>query len=250
MKIRLVTTLGAVAIMGCLAGISHGTTIGFVGATFVNGNLPAGYGSNISGDGIGWTTTDGTGATPDVTLNWPAGPGDWEYHNSPNFSAVESLNVGGVNSLGFEWDDNTAGTTNSVSQTQSGPLQIDFSVPAGIQFVLNSLDIGNAADLSAAEGPYGINLNLVDSGGVSVWSYDTPLFGANEAESVIIGFTGAPGEDYTLNFTRIDDGTPTEIVYWRTGLDNLSFSQITIPEPSSMILGALASLGLLAARKR
>lgn len=257
MKIRRFATCAIALVLVSAVGAVQATTIGFIGAAAVNADLPTDYGSNATTDGAGWTTSDGTGATPNVALYWGGSPDstgwDWEFHSAGTFQHVEALNAGGA------WDAANPPSSNGVAQLQSqasAPHAINFSVPAGVSVVLNSLDLGNATDQTTAEGPYGFDLALIrDSDASTVWTYSTALWdveadppvsprGARE-ESIAINYTGAPGESYTLTFTRTGQGSG---ITWRTGLDNLSFSQI--PEPTSIVLAALCGLGALVVRKR
>lgn len=219
MKIQSLRVIGSLTVLFAVVGISRATTVGFVGAAATNAQIPTNYGSNAVADGTGWTTSDGTGATPDVILDWTGGTSDWEFHGAASFNNLESQTAGGA------WDKPVSG--NAIAQlqgAQDNPLEINFSVPAGIVFVLNSLDIGNATDQS--EAAYGWNLRLVrDSDAVEVYTHSTPLFTAGQNESVAINFTGDPGEDYTLNFDR----NPAAGIMFRSGLDNLSFSQELAP---------------------
>ena len=68
-NIHFKTALAAIALLAFLAGSVHATTVGFVGAASVNQDIPANYGSNILADGTGWTTTDGTGTTPNPRIS-------------------------------------------------------------------------------------------------------------------------------------------------------------------------------------
>ncbi|MCA9241338.1 MAG: PEP-CTERM sorting domain-containing protein [Planctomycetales bacterium] len=216
--------LVAAGLFVALAESAQATTIGFVGAAGVNQDIPLDYGSNVTGDNTGWTTSDGSGATPDVSLYWGGVPGgdswDWEFHNAGTFQFLEAPHVGGA------WDALNPPTSNAVVQLQSqsgGQHELNFSVPSGITFILDSFDIGNATDQTAGEGPYGFDLALIrDSDSSQVWSHSTPEFNAGEQESVSVNFTGSPGEDYTLTFARHGQGNG---VTWRSGLDNLRFSQ-------------------------
>jgi hypothetical protein len=67
---------------------------------------------------------------------------------------------------------------------------------------------------------------------------------AGNRETVTFNFTGLPNESYRLLF---DDEGANRV---RTGIDNLSFSQVMIPEPNTLALFALAGVGLVAASKR
>ena len=225
--------VGLLVVLGYLVGTSYGSTIGFVGAAGVNANIPTTYGSNIAADGTGWTVSDGSGATPNIALEWSDGndPGDWEFHNAGSFTFLEANSTGGT------WDANPG---NAVCQLQSAPTFINFSVDAGQALVLNSVDVGHASDQIASHGTYGYILNLVrDSDSAMVWTGSSSVVGAagadvaeTAAETVAINYTGAVGEDYTLTFTRYDEGDPGSGSTAASGIDNLSFSQI--PEPATL----------------
>lgn len=225
--------------LGCIATLSssYATTIGFVGAANVNQDLPVNYGSNISSDGIGWTVSDGTGATPNIALYWGGAPDstgwDWEFHNATTFQHLEALHVGGA------WDAPAPPSTNGVVQLQSqvaaGRHEINFSPTSGAKFVLNSFDIGNATDQTASEGPYGFDISLIrDSDATTVWSHSTPEFNAGEQESVSVSYSGETGQSYTLAFARYGQGNAS--VTWRSGLDNLSFSEAFDVSPLKLVV--------------
>jgi hypothetical protein len=251
MKSRVFATIALALVVAFVAGESFATTIGFVGARASNNlDILTNYGSNVAADGTGWTVSDGSGATPDVALYWgggaSAGTGwDWEFHQATTFAAVESLHNGGA------WDAANPTTTNAVAQLQedvpAGAVKLQFLPAASVALRLNSFDIGNASDQSnPVEGPYGFNIALIrDSDSLQVWSHQTPLFNGNDAEPVAVNYTGAIGQSYTLTFTRYGSGSG---IIFRSGLDNVSFSQV--PEPSCLALMALCSLGLLPVARR
>lgn len=250
-KCCIFAAAGLAAVAALVAGETFATTIGFVGARASNNlDILTNYGSNVAADGTGWTVSDGSGATPDVALYWgggaAAGTGwDWEFHQAVTFGAVESLHNGGA------WDAANPPTTNAVAQLQedvpAGSVKLQFLPAAGVAVRLNSFDIGNASDQSnPTEGPYGFNIALIrDSDSTQVWSHQTPLFNGNDAEPVSVGYTGALGQSYTLKFTRYGSGSG---IIFRSGLDNVSFSQV--PEPSTLALVALCSFGLLPVSRR
>ena len=77
--------LAFVVLIAVSCGIAGATTVVFDGAS--NSDIPENYGSNIAADGLGFVTTDGTGATPGIGLTWfPAADNVWEFHNSGNFN--------------------------------------------------------------------------------------------------------------------------------------------------------------------
>jgi hypothetical protein len=234
----------AMVLVALVAGATQATTLGFRGAQSANNlDIPASYGSNIASDGVGWVVSDGTGATPNVTLNWggggPSGTGwDWEYHTAGTFEHIEALHAGGT------WDAAAPPTTTAVAQLQdyrnNGAVELQFSVNPGVRLTLNSFDIGNATDQVASDGTYGFHIELVkDSDSSVVWSHNTPLWGvggSGREQSVAVGYTGAPGASYTLSFARIDGGDPGNLEIYRSGLDNLSFSESTDIAPLKLVV--------------
>ena len=213
------------AVFVSTAMICQATSIGFVGAAGVNADIPANYGSHSWGGGTGWSTSDGSGSTPDIGLLWTSGDSDWEFHNSGNFGPIEDLHLGG------DWDTNSSDAITQLDGN-GGHLEIKFSTVAGVAFILNSFDLGNALD--QGEDPYGFNITLTkDSDGSTNWSYTTALYVAGSHETVTANATGDLGENYTLNFDRYPVGTFTQ----RTGLDNLSFSQTPANTEQTTIIG-------------
>lgn len=257
MKSRITIALTLLAVLAYAGGLAQATTVGFVGAAGGNNqDIPVDYASNVAADGTGWTVSDGTGATPDVALYWGGGHTtgtgwDWEYHTAATFEHIESLQAGGA------WDAVGPPTANAVAQLQdyrnNGALEVQFLPSASVAVVVNSFDIGNAYDQIAADGTYGFHIELVkDSDSSVVWSHDTPLWGVGTSgreESVTVGYTGDFGESYTLTFARLADTDPGNLQVYRSALDNLSFSQIVIPEPTSVVLVALCGVGLIARRR-
>ena len=94
-------------------------------------------------------------------------------------------------------------------------------------FLLHSLDIGNAVDQT--EPAYSWTISLVrTSDDATVFSHTTSLLDATPfVETVLIDYTGDPGEDYLLLF---DDGGANTV---RSAIDNLSFSEVA-PSPLSL----------------
>lgn len=230
MKKLFTGALGSFAVLVALAGSSLATTITFSGSS--NADIPANYGSNITGDSAGFVTTDGTGATPHIGLTWAPLPNVWEFHNSSTFIdngfdvAVGQLDV----------------------DAQGGVFPPDptilFETDSGISLELHSLDIGNAVDQPTSEAAYAWTISLIRaSDNATVFSHTTALMDATPyIESVPINYTGDPGEDYTLLF---DDGGANRV---RSAIDNLSFSQI--PEPSTFVLLALGMVASFGLRRR
>lgn len=213
-------------VVAAMPARSHATTITFENAAgAANEDIPTTYGSNIAGNATGFITTDETGATPDIALNWSPTPNFWEYHTS------------GV------WQN--LGTPVHVAQLDNrvaGPGVIAFTVGSGVALTLHSFDIGNATDQFEAAYRWSIDLKRA-SDSVVVASQTTSLLSAGTTEAVTFNFTGAAGEDYRLEFTASTSGLI------RTAIDNLSFSQ-AVPEPSMFAMLGLGVAALGAGRLR
>ena len=211
--------ISILAVFVSTAMICQATTIGFVGSAAVNADIPVNYVSYAAGGGEGWTVLDGSGATPDIGLIWNLSSSDWEFHNAASFNFLESKTLGGG------WDTNA---NNAVAQLQ-GPnhMEINFSVPTGVNLTLNSFDIGNATD--GASMTFDICL-VKDSDSSTNWSFSTGNLNAGDTVSVFANATGDSGEDYTLCFDRTGGGASG-------GLDNLSFSQSPANTINTTIIG-------------
>ncbi|MBK1882347.1 PEP-CTERM sorting domain-containing protein [Luteolibacter pohnpeiensis] len=226
-----------IAIAGLLATIatSNATVIGFGQLGGSNTTVPASLGSNASADGNGFTVANGT--TPNITLSWDA---NWDIHTSSHFTDIENHTVGGG-----DWD-NEGGI--KVGQLDTGNHTISFTSEVGYALVLNSFDFGQTAETA---GNSTWNLTLTDSSLNEVWQQTVNLDNAGGTAAAVTtispGFVGESGETYTLTFNRTDATGPAD---GRVAIDNLSFNQVAVPEPSSLALVSLAGLGLLVRRRK
>lgn len=232
--------LGLLALGATLAVGANATTITFDFNPRPANNTdlsPTTFGSFAAADGNGYTTSDGTGATPNIGLTWA--PTGGTVAMGPDINILEihsSTTFGGagftVPVLQFDMDlsDHTV--------LPADPT-IDFTVTGGWSLQLNSLQIGNATDQS--EAAYRWNISLIRlSDSVVVDTKTTAYLSAGNLETVVFNYTGAPNESYRLLF---DDEGANRV---RSAIDNLSFSQV--PEPSTLALFALGGLGFLARR--
>lgn len=227
--------------LGLLAGLAttgHATIIGFGQLGGNNIDIDT-LGSNAAAAASGLVVTNG--ATPNISLTWEAvGAIDWETHSSANFAGIEGLTVGGG-----DWDNE--GSIPRIAQLDGGNHTITFTVDSGYALVLNSFDFGHSPETS---GDSTWDLTLSDSGNNVVWSsLALNLNNQNSSGSQTIspGYTGADGETYTLEFDRTAESYNSD---GRHALDNLSFNQITVPEPSSAALLGLGGLALILRRRK
>lgn len=183
-----------------------------------NDNLPANHGSNAPG-------------TPDIALTWaPTGPfnantaNGWQiYHGWPVGGNAYQLDRAG--------NPYNGGITYSIAFTPSS---------ATIAVALTSIDLN---DWSGGT-PAGTTLNWNVTGSVSgVLGSGTGVSITDTVVALNLGFQGVGGEIVTLNLI------PTAGAGSYFAVDNLSFDQVSVPEPSGAILAA-AGLGAMALRRR
>lgn len=220
--------------MGALlatAAVGEATMIGFGQLGGNNTTVPATLGSNAVADANGYVVSNG--ATPDVALTWDA---NWDIHTSNFFQPLENLTVGGG-----DWDNE--GNTQRIGQLDAGTHTIAFAVNAGAQLVLNSFDFGHTAETA---GTTTWDLKLTDSAAGVAWSQSVN-FVNGATQTIAPNFVGALGEDYTLTFNRTSETYGSN---GRHGIDNLSFNQIAVPEPTSIALIGLGILNLNVRRRR
>ncbi|MCA9260557.1 MAG: hypothetical protein KDA61_15195, partial [Planctomycetales bacterium] len=192
--------------LACVASRAPATTITFEGAASGNNaDIPLEYGSYVSGNATGFTTTDGTGATPHVGLAWLGDLIDeWEYHTATTWVHESPVAVAQI-------DHNRGGPYDPYAD-------VVFTPRDGRSVVINSFLLTGATDMNA-EANFAWEVVGAGVSGVEV-------VGVGENTGVInVGFTGQPGVPYTLRFTRLpgfDSG-------FGTALDDLSFSETLLP---------------------
>ena len=256
MKIRIIATLALVTLVACFAANAQATTFTF--AENIEGNLPGNnndvnefpgpnprvaadnYGSNVAAESAGFTTTDGTGATPNIGITW--GPlhdvraNVWEFHGSGVWGSLDALGSGGPY-VQIDVDNTPSGTGFPDDPT------IEFTVPAGVQVDIHGLDLAIATNYSGDLYSWTVDVVRV-SDGVTVDTQSTIDIPIGAAVHLDIDFLGDVGESYRLKF---DDGGRN---HFSTAMDNLSFSQIGVPEPTSLALVALCGLVGVSMRRR
>jgi hypothetical protein len=221
--------------LGILVGgltVGHATNIGFGNLGGNNTTVPANLGSFVTSNGNGYVVTNG--ATPNIGLTWDA---NWDIHTSGNFANLENQFVGGG-----AWDNE--GNIPRIGQLDFGNHTIGFTANPGYALVLNSFDFGHTAETA---GTTVWDITLTDSlTTTTVWTQQV-TFTNGQVYTISPGFTGAAGASYTLTFNRISSTYPSD---GRHGIDNLSFNQIAVPEPSTIALMGVAGLGLFVFRRR
>lgn len=213
------------------AAASQATIVGFGNLGGNNTTVPAGLASNATAAGNGFVVTNG--ATPNITLTWDA---NWDIHTSNFFTELENQTAGGG-----AWDNE--GSIPRIGQLDTNTHTIDFSAAPGFAVVLNSFDFANTPETTDTST---WSVVLTDSQSVTVWSQQITL--ANNDSDVLTvspNFTGLNGAAYRLTFTQT-----TATPLGQHGIDNLSFNQVAIPEPSLISLAGLAGVGLGLRRRR
>lgn len=198
-------------------GLSLATVIGASGATVLTD--PVG----INNATVGVNEGSNAAGTPNVALTWSTvGPEGFEIYN------------GWPNGGGAVYQMDSAGTSDAYT--------VVFTPDAGFDVVLTSTGINvwdNPANL-------GFDIDWTVVGSTSGTLGSGSILAAEEAETTLnFGVTGTGSESLTMTLTiGATAGTGSYLA-----MDNLSFDQVAIPEPSTSLLAA-AGLGALALRRR
>lgn len=228
---KAATFLSTLLVLGSVS-LGQATIIGFGNLGVSNTTVPANLASNASAAGNGFVISNG--ATPNIALTWDTG---WDIHTSVHFTELENQTVGGG-----DWDNEGGGPR--VGQFDANTHTIDFVAGSGYAFKLNSFDMANtpeAADLSIW------SIVLSDSLGSPVWSTTVNLQN-NDADVVTLtpAFTGLDGQAYKLTFRQTETTAPVGHI----AIDNLSFNQVAVPEPSLSLLAGLSGLAMILRRRK
>jgi hypothetical protein len=210
----------------CLAVFTLALTAGAQSATILGGSgqsnnatIPADHGSRLLG-------------TPNLVLAWSA---DWDAYTSRTTSDYTPFAT---------WpNDAQASGVYQLDAALNVTQTIAFTPDTGFAVILSSLDLNDwvqgPSDLA------GMDVDWVVSGPLS-GTLGSGTFATVDGTSrnfTLGGLTGADGETLTLGLTQ-RSGSASYLA-----MDNLSFDQVAVPEPTGAALGVLA-LGAMAMRRR
>jgi MYXO-CTERM domain-containing protein len=240
---RHLATFSLAGMFLATASISQATIIGFGQLGGNNTTVPKTLASAATADGSGYVVSNGT--TPNIALTWDVNgennngnlaTNGWDIHTSNFFLPAENLTAGGG-----AWDNE--GNIARIGQLDFGIHTVGFAADPGYALLLNSFDFGHTAETA---GTTVWDLTLADSSAAVVWS-QVVTFQNGQAFTISPNFIGLDGESYTLAFNRTSSSYGSN---GRHALDNLSFNQVAVPEPSTFVAAAFGLLGLVAAARR
>lgn len=217
MKRILILAIGAVSAM------SQATILTFDIDQLGNGaGMPDAYGDNVTAATMGTFHYDvSNGTTPDVTVSYAGSPG-----NQPGCNW---------------WATGYSDLTNVLEYEPDGApvFSVTFTGSNGVNAVLNSFDLGNFGASVILPG-----LTVRDGSGIVLWQQSNIAVASSSSPHLSFNVGGLSASVLTLEVNVAGLGGNSDNI----GLDNISFSQDSVPEPITML--GLAAFGLIAARRR
>ena len=219
--IKVVTLAATLLTFGSLAGEANGAVLTFDIAGIGNfDNVAQNYGDRITATTIGnFSYGAAEGLTPNVEIDYGStDPSLW------------TTGYGDLTNVLFENVDNT------------GFLTITLMADPGFEVILHSFDV---ASFSSSD-------DTIDLVGVGDAPLSSSLFGETNA---IISATTSTAYDFltplqasevVITIDSRNIGSSNDNI----GIDNITFSQVAIPEPSSALLLVFGGLGIIGRRRK
>lgn len=256
-QIRLsLIALSMGAMLATSAGPAQATVLTF--ARNLSGAVPANnsdleipYGSNVTASNVIGATDGGEGFTPNIALAWA--PTGGTVAQAPDIDVLEYHSAGTFTGAGFTVPVLQLDVDLSNHAVLPEHPTVDFIPEPGWAVRIHELQIGNATDQTAGETPHPWTISILELPGLTPTSssHTTAALGAGSLETATFNFTGNPGVSYRMVFDDGDLSCTTSACHNpRTGIDNLRFSQVRIPEPATAMLAAMCGLAALVIRGR
>lgn len=220
--------IAAVALVASVGGNANATTLTFNAGASNNTAVGSSYGTDNTADNVEFITSDGSGTTPNIALLWPGAA--LEFHSDTRWADIEEVS-----------NDDPDTHILQMNQSQSNRT-IQFTPDAGWSVLFNSVDFGFGTGMSAASSIGTVTITR-DFDSSVVKTVSTGTLNKGTATTLDLTYTGLVGESYTLEFTSSVSEN------WGA-IDDLSFSQTAVPEPSSAALLGLGGLALILRRRK
>ncbi len=219
---------------GAVSGVIPGTTTGQVDVAGVNNarsltlnSDAAGAGSisrmNVANQNPGtgtsfFTMTSAASlSTPSFNIGGNGSAGDFTYNDGASLTVTNTLLMG----------------RNTLHNGTDAPASSSVTIALGVGGLSNPISTGT------------LNLRQVLAG--HILNIDASSYTGGAADIDLITFTTHNGGDFdTVNITGLDPTLASSVIY---DADSVTLSLTAVPEPSSLALLALGSLGLIRRRR-